>query len=102
MLHNWDAETHRTEVNVLANIKSSIKRAKTNEIRRARNASQKSAMRTAIKKFLVAVEQNDKEQATILLKQATRSLDKAVTKGIIHKNTAARQKSRLYKKFNAM
>lgn len=86
----------------MANIKSAIKRAKTNEIRRARNASQKSAMRTAVKKFLAAVEQNDKEKATVLIKHATRSLDKAVTKGLIHKNAAARKKSRLVKKLNAM
>ncbi|MBA4600779.1 30S ribosomal protein S20 [Thermoactinomyces mirandus] len=86
----------------MANIKSAIKRAKTNEVRRLRNSSQKSAMRTEIKKFLTAVENQDKEQATILLNQATRSLDKAVTKGLIHKNTAARKKSRLAKKLQTM
>jgi small subunit ribosomal protein S20 len=90
------------EVNPLANIKSAIKRAKTNEKRRERNASQKSAMRTAVKKFLAAVEKQDKEQALVLLREATRKLDKAVTKGLIHKNTAARKKSRLMQKFNAM
>jgi small subunit ribosomal protein S20 len=86
----------------MANIKSAIKRAKQNEKRRAHNAAQKSAMRTAIKKFLQAVEMKDKEQAAILLKEASRKLDKAVTKGLIHKNTAARKKSRLAKKFLAM
>src|SRR4051794_8548084 len=90
------------EVNVLANIKSAIKRAKTNEVRRARNASQKSAMRTAVKKFLAAVDQQDKEKAAVLLKKATRSLDKAVTKGLIQKNAAARKKSRLTKKYHAL
>jgi len=90
------------EVNVVANIKSAIKRAKTNEVRRARNVSQKSAMRTAVKKFLAAVEQNDKEKALVLIKEATRSLDKAVTKGHIHKNVAARKKSRLMKRLHAM
>jgi small subunit ribosomal protein S20 len=89
-------------VNSLANIKSAIKRAKTNEARRAHNAAQKSAMRTSVKKFLVAVEQQDTEKAPELLKEATRSLDKAVTKGLIHKNTAARKKSRLASKWNAM
>jgi small subunit ribosomal protein S20 len=89
-------------VNSLANIKSAIKRAKTNEERRKRNASQKSAMRTAVKKFLTAVENQDKEQAQVLFGQATRSLDKAVTKGLIHKNAAARKKSRLAKKLNAL
>jgi small subunit ribosomal protein S20 len=86
----------------LANIKSAIKRAKTNEVRRARNASQKSAMRTAVKKFLTAVEQQDKEKAVVLFKEATCSLDKAVTKGLIHKNTAARKKSRLAKRLQAL
>ncbi|SEN03770.1 small subunit ribosomal protein S20 [Lihuaxuella thermophila] len=90
------------EVKDLANIKSAIKRAKTNEVRRARNAAQKSAMRTTVKKFLAAVEANDQAQATALLKEATRSLDKAVTKGIIHKNAAARKKSRLAKKLQAL
>ncbi|MGA8943135.1 MAG: 30S ribosomal protein S20 [Thermoactinomyces sp.] len=86
----------------MANIKSAIKRAKTNEAQRLLNSSQKSAMRTKIKKFLTAVENQDKEQATILLKEATRSLDKAVTKGLIHKNAAARKKSRLAKKLQAI
>ncbi|MBA4493116.1 30S ribosomal protein S20 [Paenactinomyces guangxiensis] len=86
----------------MANIKSAIKRAKTNEARRAHNAAQKSAMRTTLKKFLVAVDQQDKERASELLKEATRSLDKAVTKGLIHKNAAARKKSRLVKKLNAL
>lgn len=82
----------------MANIKSAIKRAKTNEKRRVHNAAQKSAMRTSVKKFLAAVEQQDQEKANVLLKEATRSLDKAVTKGLIHKNAAARKKSRLVKK----
>jgi len=86
----------------LANIKSSIKRAKTNEERRKRNASQKSAMRTAVKNFLTAVERQDKEQAQALFSQATRSLDRAVSKGLIHRNAAARKKSRLAKKLNAL
>ncbi|WP_044642343.1 30S ribosomal protein S20 [Risungbinella massiliensis] len=86
----------------MANIKSAIKRAKTNEARRVHRAAQKSAMRTAVKKFLVAVEGQEKDQAAALLKEATRSLDKAVTKGLIHKNAAARKKSRLTSKLQAM
>lgn len=86
------------EVKSVANIKSAIKRAKTNEKKRRHRAAQKSAMRTAVKKFLAAVEQQDKEKAAELLKEATRKLDKAVTKGLIHKNAAARKKSRLTKK----
>jgi small subunit ribosomal protein S20 len=86
----------------MANIKSAIKRAKTNEKRRAHRASQKSAMRTAVKKFLQAVEAQDKAQAAELFKTASRTLDKAVTKGLIHKNAAARKKSRLSKKLQAL
>lgn len=86
----------------MANIKSAIKRAKTNEARRAHRAAQKSAMRTVVKKFLAAVENNDKELAAKTLREATRTLDKAVTKGLIHKNAAARKKSRLTSKYQAM
>ncbi len=86
----------------MANIKSAIKRAKTNEVQRLHNSSQKSAMRTEIKKFLTAVQNQDKEQATVLLKEATRCLDKAATKGLIHKNTAARKKSRLARKLQTI
>ncbi|MBD1371133.1 30S ribosomal protein S20 [Hazenella sp. IB182357] len=86
----------------MANIKSAIKRAKTNEDRRIRNAAQKSAMRTDVKKFITAIDQKDKEQATTLFKVASRSLDKAVTKGLIHKNAAARKKSRLVKKLQLL
>lgn len=84
----------------MPNIKSAIKRVKISEKRTLRNASAKSALRTAIKKFEKALANQDMENAQSLLRQATRSLDKAVTKGIIHKNTAARKKSRLMQKFN--
>jgi small subunit ribosomal protein S20 len=87
---------------IMANIKSAIKRAKTNEKRRMHRAAQKSAIRTAIKKFLAAVEAKDKEQAAVLLREASRKLDKGVTKGLLHKNAAARKKSRLAQKFNAL
>lgn len=90
------------EVNHLANIKSAIKRAKTNEVRRVHRSAQKSSMRTAVKRFLTAVESNEKEQATDLLKTASRTLDKAVSKGLIHKNAAARKKSRLTQKLQAL
>jgi small subunit ribosomal protein S20 len=90
------------EVKHLANIKSAIKRAKTNETRRIHRSAQKSAMRTAVKRFLAAIEKQDKEQAASLLKTATRTLDKAVTKGLIHKNAAARKKSRLTQKLQAL
>jgi small subunit ribosomal protein S20 len=85
----------------LPNIKSAIKRVKINESKHARNAAFKSSMRTAMKKFELAVEQSD-ENASELFREAVKKLDKAVTKGIIHKNTANRQKARLAKKLNQL
>jgi small subunit ribosomal protein S20 len=86
----------------MPNIKSAIKRVKTSEKRRALNASQKSALRTSIKSFETAAASSDVEQAQSALIAASKKLDKAVTKGLIHKNAAARKKSRLAKKFNAL
>ncbi|MFD0871498.1 30S ribosomal protein S20 [Chlamydia abortus] len=84
----------------MPNIKSAIKRVKTNEKRRLQNASQKSALRTAVKAFEQAANSNNVENAQQTLKVAIKKLDKAVTKGLIHKNAANRKKSRLAKKFN--
>jgi small subunit ribosomal protein S20 len=84
------------------NIKSAEKRVRITERRTLRNASLKSALRTTIKKFETALAQSDVNQARLALKVATRALDKAVTKGIIHRNTASRKKSRLTKRFNAV
>lgn len=86
----------------MPNIKSAIKRVKTSNKRYEKNTSQKSALRTAIKNFETAVENNDVEGAQTALLNATKKLDKAVTKGLIHKNTASRKKSRLAKKFNSL
>ncbi|MGZ7442412.1 30S ribosomal protein S20 [Paenibacillus oralis] len=86
----------------MPNIKSAIKRVKTNEKRRALNASQKSALRTAVKAADSALATNEVEAAKTALAAATKKLDKAVTKGLIHKNAAARKKSRLAKKLNAL
>lgn len=86
----------------MPNIKSAIKRTKTNEKRRLLNASQKSALRTAVKQADQAVLGNDLEAAKKAIAAAQRKLDKAVTKGLIHRNAAARKKSRLAKKLNAM
>ncbi|GBF10117.1 30S ribosomal protein S20 [Tepidibacillus infernus] len=86
----------------MPNIKSAIKRVKTTETRHARNIAQKSALRTAIKTFEVAVQNNDVEAAKAALLNATKKLDKAVTKGLIHKNAASRKKSRLAQKFNSL
>lgn len=86
----------------MPNIKSAIKRVKITRTRTLRNAAAKSALRTAIKKFELAVANNELDNAKDLLQNAARTLDKAVTKGIIHKNAAARKKSRLTKKFNKL
>ncbi|MFX3633707.1 MAG: 30S ribosomal protein S20 [Candidatus Pristimantibacillus sp.] len=86
----------------MPNIKSAIKRVKTSEKRRALNASQKSALRTAVKSADQAIAGTDVEVAKAALVLATKKLDKAVTKGLIHKNAASRKKSRLAKKLNAL
>jgi small subunit ribosomal protein S20 len=90
------------EVKSMPNIKSAIKRTKTSEQRRQRNASQKSALRTAIKQADQAIAGTDVNAAKAALVLAQKKLDKAVTKGLIHKNAAARKKSRLAKKLNAL
>ncbi|WP_127579775.1 30S ribosomal protein S20 [Paenibacillus koleovorans] len=86
----------------MPNIKSAVKRVKTSEKRRLRNASQKSALRTAVKSFETAAAGQNVETMKETLIVATKKLDKAVTKGLIHKNAAARKKSRLAKQFNAL
>jgi len=85
----------------MPNIQSAIKRARQNEKRRAHNASIKSAMRTAMKKVEKHLQNNDIEAAKQAFAIATKKLDKAANKKIIHKNTAARHKQRLAKKINA-
>lgn len=77
----------------MANIKSQIKRNKTNEARRQRNQSVRSSLRTAIRHFRETVATGDKDKATELLASTSRDLDKAATKGVIHKNQAANKKS---------
>ena len=86
----------------MPNIKSAIKRARQSEKRRMKNASQKSALRTAVKTAEAAMAQTDVEKAKEALLNATQKLDKAVTKGLLHKNAAARKKSRLAKKLNEL
>ena len=86
----------------MPNIKSQIKRVKTNEKRRQFNASYKASMRTAIKNVEVAIETKNVEAAKEAYNTANKKIDKAVAKGICHKNFAARQKSRLSKKINAL
>jgi small subunit ribosomal protein S20 len=77
----------------VANIKSQIKRNRTNEIARLRNKSVKSSLKTAVRRFREAAEAGDKDAAAIALRTASRQLDKAASKGVIHKNQAANKKS---------
>lgn len=83
-------------------IKQQKKRVLTNNKAHMRNVSQKSALKTAIKKVLKAVEANDKEAAVAAYNLASKKLDQAVSKGFKHKNYAANQKSRLAKAVNSI
>jgi small subunit ribosomal protein S20 len=85
----------------VANIKSQIKRNRQNEKRRLRNKSVKSSLKTAVRKFHEATASGDNELATALMRTATRKLDKAVSKGVIHKNQAANRKSAIAKKLTS-
>lgn len=86
----------------MANIKSQLKRIKTNEKRRVRNKSVKSSVKTAIRKFREAAESGDKDKAVELLRDASKKLDKAASKGVIHANQAANKKSAMAKRANAI
>ena len=77
----------------MANIKSQKKRILTNEKARQRNKAVKSSLKTSVRKFNAAAEAGDAEQATVLAREASRKLDKAASKGVIHKNQAANRKS---------
>ncbi len=86
----------------MANIKSQIKRIKTNEKRTERNKAVKSELRTGVRKFREAAASGDKDAAAEALKAASRKLDKAVSKGVIHANQAANKKSAMAKKASAL
>ncbi|WP_276847424.1 30S ribosomal protein S20 [Corynebacterium pyruviciproducens] len=86
----------------MANIKQQKKRVKTNEKRRVRNLGIRSGVKTEIRKFRELVAAGDKEKAEEQLRVASRALDKAVTKGVLHRNNAANRKSRMAKAFNKM
>jgi small subunit ribosomal protein S20 len=86
----------------VANIKSQIKRNRQNEKRRLRNKSVKSSLKTAIRKFNEATASGDTENAALLLREATRKLDKAASKGVIHKNQAANRKSAITKRLGSL
>jgi small subunit ribosomal protein S20 len=86
----------------VANIKSQIKRNKQNEKAHQRNKAVKSSLKTHVRKFREAADTGSVEDATVALRLATRQLDKAVSKGIIHKNQAANRKSAIAKKLNEL
>lgn len=86
----------------MANIKSAQKRARTSEKRRLANMAQRSRMRTFIKRVVTDVEKGDKSAAETSYKAAVPVIDNMACKGIIHKNKAARHKSRLNKMIRAM
>ncbi len=81
----------------VANIKSQIKRIKTNEKARLRNKAVRSQLKTAVRAFREATKSGDQEAATKALANASRRLDKAVSKGVIHRNQAANRKSSMAK-----
>ncbi len=82
----------------MANIKSQLKRIKTNEKARLRNKSVKSSLKTSVRKFREAAAAGDADTATTALRDASRALDKAASKGVIHPNQAANRKSAMAKR----
>ena len=84
----------------MANIKSQIKRIRTNNAAQARNKSERSAIKTAIRRFRDAVAAGDKNQINVELVAASKKLDEAVSKGVLHSNNAANKKSGLAKAAN--
>lgn len=88
------------EVNELPNIKSAIKRVKVAKTKTLKNSIRKSVLKTSIKKCKEAIATNDASAATVL-KSTIETIDKAAAKNILHKNTAARRKSKLAKAYNA-
>jgi small subunit ribosomal protein S20 len=86
----------------VANIKSQIKRIRTNEAARQRNKAVRSALKTAVRHFREAADSGDRDAALAALNTASRELDKAATKGVIHANQAANRKSAMAKRASAL
>ena len=86
----------------MANIKSQLKRIKTNEKARQRNKAVKSSLRTSIRRFRAAADAGDSATALEALQTASRELDKAASKGVIHANQAANKKSAMAKRAAAL
>lgn len=81
----------------MANTKSAAKRAKTSEKRRVRNKQVRSRVRTTIRRFKESLQEEDDQVVEERLRTAVSTLDRAVSKGVLHKNNAARKKSQLYR-----
>ena len=86
----------------MANIKSQLKRIRTNEKARLRNKSMKSSLKTAVRRFREAAAAGEKDRALSELQTASRQLDKAVSKGVIHRNQAANRKSAMATRTNQL
>ncbi len=86
----------------MANIRSQIKRNRTNEQARLRNKSVKSALKTAVRRFREAADSGDRDRAMTELQMAGRKLDKAAGKGVIHANQAANRKSAMAQRANQL
>jgi small subunit ribosomal protein S20 len=86
----------------VANIKSQLKRIKTNEKARLRNKAVKSSLKTSVRKFREAADAGERETALEALQTAARQLDKAASKGVIHANQAANRKSAMAKRAAAL
>jgi small subunit ribosomal protein S20 len=101
MRNPHQTSNEKARVNV-ANIKSQIKRIGTNAKANERNKAVKSEVKTAVRATREAIVAGDKDKAAAALKTATKKLDKAVSKGVIHKNQAANRKSAIAKKVAAL
>lgn len=86
----------------MANIKSQLKRIRTNEKARLRNQSIKSSLKTAVRRVREAADTGDKDKTLGALQAASRKLDKAVSKGVIHRNQAANRKSAMAQRANQL
>jgi small subunit ribosomal protein S20 len=87
---------------LVANIKSQIKRIRTNEAARQRNKGVKSSLKTAVRNFRQTADSGDREATLAALTSASRQLDKAASKGVIHPNQAANKKSAMAQRVNAL
>jgi small subunit ribosomal protein S20 len=96
------SSTSSVEGSFVANIKSQIKRIGTNEKARLRNKSVRSSLKTAVRRFRDAADAGDQETAAVEARVASRELDKAVSKGVIHANQAANKKSAMAIRINEL